>query len=153
VTASSLDDIGPDVLEAASGLGYHPPAMQDNAGDRMSDKRKSEEESRQAPSEEVLLAELENARTWAMTVRYVAITLSLGILLVLATPLAREIAGQDTSFNVNVTLSLTAALTLTTVGALAYGRNQRNRANYLDGRNKRLERQVEELQNKLDRLQ
>ena len=86
----------------------------------MSDKRKPEEEPRPATSDEVVLAELENTRTWAMTVRYVAITNSLGILLVLATPLAREIAGENTTFNVNVTLSLTAALTLTTVGAVAY---------------------------------
>jgi Na+/melibiose symporter-like transporter len=106
-----------------------------------------------AQSEAVILATLENERTSLMTLRYVAIVLSLGILLVLATPLARAIAGQNTTFNVNVTLSLTAALTLATAGALAYGRNQRNRANYLAGRNRELERRVEELQNKLDRLQ
>jgi cell division protein FtsB len=123
------------------------------SGEGMSDKRKPEDEPKPAPSEQVVLATLENERTWAMTVRYVAITISLGLLLVLATPLARAIAGKNTNFNVNVTMALTATFALSTVAALAYGRNQRARADHLDRRNRQLERQVEELNNKLDKLQ
>ena len=104
-------------------------------------------------SEEVVLAKLQNTHAWIVTVRYVLMILAFGVVLWMATPLAREIAGQDTNFNVKVTMGLTATLTLTTAAGYGYALNQRRRANHLDRRNKQLERQVEELQNKLDHLE
>ena len=119
----------------------------------MAKKPQGSDKATPAPSDEVLLATLRNQYVWCMTVRYVAIIVSLGVLLLMATPLAREIAGKNTNFNVNVTLALTATLALTTAAAYGYAARQRDRANHLDRRNMVLAQRVEELQNKLDKLE
>jgi Ni,Fe-hydrogenase I large subunit len=119
----------------------------------MPDKKKGKDEITAPPSDEVVLATLRNKYAWCMTVRYVAIVLSVGLLLLMTTPLARQIAGKNTDFNVNVTLALSATLAFTTAGAFVYAARQRDRAKHLESRNGTLTRRVEELQNKLDKLE
>lgn len=106
-----------------------------------------------APSDEVLLATLENKRVWSLTARYVLIILALCALLWAATPLAAAIAGKDTTFNVSVTIALTVVLGGTTV--LGYGTAgvQKRKVTHLERRNHALERRLEELQRTADTSQ
>jgi hypothetical protein len=106
--------------------------------------------SNTTPSDDVLLATLRYKYAWCMTVRYVVIILSLGGLLWLATPLAHEIAGKDTNFNVSITLALTATLAATTVAGYGQAARQRQRAKHLETRNSELYRRVEELRKELE---
>jgi hypothetical protein len=106
--------------------------------------------AQRAPSDEVLIATLRNKYAWALTVRYVAIILSLGALLRLAAPLAHEIAGKDTNFNVNISLALTALLSVTTAAGYGYAAQQRARARHLETRNAQLDRRIEELRERLN---
>jgi len=103
-----------------------------------------------AVSDEVLLATLQNKYVWCMTVRYVLLILALGALLWMATPLAHEVAGKNTNFNINITIALTAALGLTTVAGYSYANIQRKRASYLERRNRDLVARVDELQKELE---
>jgi hypothetical protein len=98
------------------------------------------------PSDDVLLATLRYKYAWVVTVRYVLIILSLGGLLWLATPLAREIAGKDTTFNVNISLALNAMLAATTAAGYGYAKQQRARAQHLEQRNTALTRRLEEFE-------
>jgi hypothetical protein len=100
--------------------------------------------------DDVVLATLRYKYAWCMTVRYVVITLSLGVLLWAATPLAHEIAGKDTNFNVNITLTLAATLAATTVAGYGKAAIQGQRAKHLERRNSELYRRVEELQKELE---
>ncbi len=104
-----------------------------------------------ASSDEVLLATIRYKYAWCMTVRYVAIILSLGGLLWAATPLAHEVAGKNTNFNVNISLALTATFAVTTAAGYGYAAMQRARAKHLETRNGALNRRIEELQKDLEK--
>ncbi len=116
----------------------------------MTNKPQGTDKSSPAPSEEVLLATANTKYVWAKTWRLVLMILSLGLLLLMATPLAREIAGQNTNVNVNVNIAANVTLALTTMTGYGYGARQRNRAKHLDERNKRLHQRVEDLQKQLE---
>ncbi len=68
----------------------------------MPDKKKRKDELSAPPSDEVVLATLQNKYEWVMTFRWVAIILSFGLLTLMATPLASQIAGKNTNFSLNV---------------------------------------------------
>jgi len=112
----------------------------------MANKPQGSDKSSPALSEEVLLATANTKYAWAMTWRLVLMILSLGLLLLMATPLAREIAGQNTNVNVNISIAANVTLALTTVTGYGYGAMQRNRAKHLEERNKQLHQRVEDLQ-------
>ena len=105
--------------------------------------------SRESVSEDVLLAKLKNSYAWCLTVRYVAIILSLGVFCWMATPLADAIAGKNTNFNINITIALTVAFGASTVALAAHVRNVQKRSNHLEGRKAALEARVDELQKEL----
>src|SRR5512132_4613387 len=75
-----------------------------NTGEGMSD-RKRKEEPIPAPPKEVLLATAKNKYTSLITIRWVAMTLSVGLVLLAATPLANAIAGTETNFTVSISLA------------------------------------------------
>lgn len=85
-----------------------------------------------------------------MTWRYIAVIVSVGVVLVLATPLARAIAGTNTAFSVNVSLALSATFAGTTVTGYIYGIRQKGRADYLERRNGVLSGRVETLKMMLE---
>lgn len=90
----------------------------------------------------------------AKVAKYRAITIP-GSIVALAVPVwaaqgvAAQFAGETTTVNVDVLFSVSISLAITTAGATAWGAWQRRRANRLDSRNRRLERNVGELQERL----
>ena len=76
------------------------------------------------------------------------------VLLVLAMrPMVESFAGRTTTiamtFALSVTLALTAAVSVSGVAALLWGRHQKMRADALASRNEQLSRDVKELQKRL----
>jgi hypothetical protein len=118
----------------------------------MSD-RKRKEEPIPAPPKEVLLATAKNKYTSLITIRWVAMTLSVGLVLLAATPLANAIAGTETNFTVNISLAATATLAVTTAAGYGYGARQRRRANQSTERNNVLNQRIENLQKELEASQ
>jgi hypothetical protein len=124
-----------------------------NAGgmsERKWPQRKLKDESTMTPSNELQLAIAKNKHIMLMTWRYIAVIVSVGVVLVLATPLARAIAGTNTAFSVNVSLALSATFAGTTVTGYIYGIRQKGRADYLERRNGVLSGRVETLKMMLE---
>jgi hypothetical protein len=103
-------------------------------------------ERRQGPSEAVLLATIANKHAWIVTWRIVLTLLSLAALTLATAPVAHQIAGTNTNFNVNIAITFAVTLVFTQTVTGVYAENRRRRAKHLEQRNRVLETWVEDLQ-------
>ena len=96
---------------------------------------------------EVLMEEARAKQIKFEALKILAMFLGTGLLFICAVPIAYVLRGTETVVNVNIALTLSATLALSTVGCYGWGTRQRKRAELLSRRNDSLSKRITALKN------
>lgn len=114
---------------------------------------KSRRPPQRRPSDLEIHAEIERTRLKTIGFTIIGSIFAVAVMLLAAVPLAHEIAGKKTDFEVNLTLSLTITFTITTAVASGFAVTYRKINQRLRRRNGELEDELDKSQRNVTRLE